>query len=579
MMVMKQGEANKKDTELRDYIMRLFFEMAKEKQEKEYTWKEVTDYIYPRRSGWDYSSDRDLKVGEKIFDGVGVACLNKLAEGIFGWMCSPSIDWIALRPKDRRHEQNHLVMKYARDLEMYLYGVFARSNFYDALAEDITDCSALGTSVLFVDDDDDNDKPVLMPIHIREFYISENQYNNVDTMVRELEMTNRQVLEKFNKASDVITEEYQKTAKRYPENRVKIIHAMYPQGQDGVFKHSQKYSSIYIMLGPSSSGSNARTSNSNGQWVIRKGKMKYQRFLAWRFEKVPGSTYGWCPSFDALSDVKMQNIQAKTMADVAQLAARPPMQGEESLRGRVKIAPGAFIWHNGQKVEPLQTSFNYPIGIDAMQRREMIIREHFKTDFFMSISNMQGSSRERTREEILQLKAESAAVLGTIVGRVISERLDPLVKLILQIEVDKKRAPVPPDGIPPDVVYDFEFVGPLAMAQKKYVRLQGINQGVGAMQGLMQMFGPDISFVIDKNWTAKEVITANGFPYEGLVEPKQVEQAQAQAAQAREQARQEELQLKRDEIMAKANKTPEQGSPLAREMQAGAPQDLSVRRR
>jgi hypothetical protein len=203
-----------------------------------------------------------------------------------------------------------------------------------------------------------------------------------------------------------------------------------------------------------------------------------------------------------------------------------------------------------------------------MQYRQRIINEHFKTDYFMSVSQIQQSSRERTREEILQMKAESAAVLSSIVGRIQGELLEPLIRLIIAIEREAGRLPEPTQEVKDsikseegeDVSFMISFDGPLATAQKKFIAINGINEALGGVSGLSQMFGPDILYNVDGNWTARKILKANGFPIEGLNKIEDVQKMQKDAAENRAQAAQAQMDLEMAKIAGKATTAPEQGS-------------------
>lgn len=536
-------------------ILGTWSQLREERRRIEPVWREITDYLYPRRSGWDWEPDARLTAGRDLFDGAPIAAHNKLADGLFGWLVSPAIDWMEIVPLDRKMRDDKAVMTYCRDLEMYLYEVYQKSNFYDALAEDFADCSALGTSVIYVDEAKRLGRPVYTPIHLREVYISENELQDVDTLYREFEMTNRQLLAVFGDALRAMPDragtEAAKAAEKAPEARVRVLHAQYPRGAyfGGDRVASDKpMASVYILLGAAGLDGSV-----GGGLLLENGGTNYRKFEAWRFRKASGQVYGTSPAMDAIHDIKMINLQSKTMADTAQLAARPPISAPESMRGKLKIAPGAISYRVGdEEVKPIITSLSYPLGIDSMVRREQVIREHFKTDFFMAISSMQASSRQRTATEVEALKAESAAVLGSVVGRATSERIDPMVRLTIAIEREAGRLPEPPRGMDPKVELNIRYIGPLAQSQRKYLRVQGISQGLAAAFQLAQA-DPTVPFNFDLNGSARELAVANGFPYELLTDPATVKRRQEEFRKAQAEAAEREAQ--REDMMAASRGT------------------------
>ena len=544
-------------------IMARFAVMKRERQLIEPMWKEITDYLYPRRSGWSFESDARLSAGDKVFDGAGIASHRMLADGIYGWLVSPSIDWLDLVPFDRKDEDNRELMVYCRDLKMFLYDVWDRSGFYDVMSEDITDCSALGTSVIVTENSEELGRPVFTPLHLREVYLSENRFGVADTLFRDFEITKRQLMEKFPSR---ISAQRRKEYLRDPEGTVRVLHAVYPRavyddGSGPRMKEEKLYASIYILQSMSSTGSTQL-----GGTLLENGGADRRQFDAWRFQKVSNQVYGGSPAMDAIFDVKMINLQAKTMADVAQLAARPPLQVPESMRGKLNIAPGGISYSYGDgDAKPIMTTLSYPFGVDSMARREQVIRQIFKTDYFQVVTQIQNSSRQRTATEIAAIKSEGAAVLGPIISRATSERVGPIVFQTIANELEAKRLPPPPAGVDPKIRLKLKYIGPLAQAQRRYLRIEGISTGLGQA---LQFSGidPDIQYEFKIPQAAREIAVASGYPQEFLNSIEDAKKLRKAAQEARMAAAAEQAQNEAMAAAASGGKAPEPGSMLARKL-------------
>ena len=415
-------QKTKHEEDVLTFVLSTFAALVEARREVEPMWQEITDYLYPQRSGWGFEADTRLEAGELIFDGMPISAHAKLADGLFGWLVSPSIDWLKWVPKDPKLRHDMKVMAYCQDLEQALYDVFDASNFYDTMAQDIKDCSALGTSVIYGEEAKELGRPFFTPLHLREVYISENKYQEVDTLFRSFNVTYRVLVEMFG---DTLDPDTVKAAQKAPETQVRLLHAIYPRTSGQVvkeyaragFKSDKPFASVYLMQGTATAGS-GMAAQVQGATLLEEGGLDYKHFEAWRFEKASGQTYGTCPAMDAIFDTKMLNLQAKTMADTAELAAAPPMQAPESMRGKIKIYPRgmSYFTNENQRVSPIMTSVSYPFGVDSMERTANNIKEHFKTAYFQSVSQIQQGSRERTRTEILEMKAESASILGVHCG-------------------------------------------------------------------------------------------------------------------------------------------------------------------
>jgi hypothetical protein len=540
--------------EMQEHCSALFSEMKHERAYMEPMWKEITKFVLPEYEGWDFQVDADIVAGEHIFDGEAIAAHARLADGIFGWLVSPTIPWLSFVPKDKADEDDMPFMQYLRDLEMYLYDVFNRSNFYDAIHQDLHIGCGIGTSVMTIDNSDDLGRPVYEPLHPREIYIAENRYHDVDVLARRYQVTNRQLIQEFGQMYDG---QKRKEMMQVPEKRVFLRHMVFPNKDfvnDGGIKmgSSKRFLSVHI----NEDGLMPQGAKTN---VLKVSGMDERKFEAWRFSHASGQVYGTSPLMKAIYDIKMINMMSKTMMDSDQLDARPPLQTSELMKGKLRILPGG-VTYGMDPVTPVLGPRSSQRNMDAMMRRAQIIREHLKTDFFQSISQLQAGSRERTSNEIDQVKAESAAVMGSVVGRIQSERLEPLVRMTMMIERDAKRLPPVPEGVDMDKVFDLRFTGPLAQSQRKYLRVQGITSGLGAAMQLAQA-APDSLMNFDLNWAARELAVANGYPHAGLLSLDDTRKMQQQAQQQRAQMAQMQMQNERMAAMGRGNRSPEPGSP------------------
>ena len=539
--------------QLEEYCRNLFSELEAERRYIEPLWKEISDYVLPKFSGWDFKDQDDMTAGEKMYDGAPVAALSRLRDGIFGWLVSPTIPWLEFAPSDPEDANDMEFMKYLRKLKMYLYDVFNRSNFYDAMSEDIGTAAGIGTSVIIVDEAVDLGRPVYTSLHPREVYIAENKYNDVDILVRKYQLTRRQLIEEFG---DRYTAKERSEILKGKGQKVFMLHCVFPNRdyintEEVKLGDKKRIKSVHLLY----SGPKPKDQKHS---ILKVSGMDEQKFQAWRFQHMAGMAYGTCYVMDAIYDIKMIHMQSKTMIEQDQLAARPPLQTSELMKGKLRIQPGG-VTYGYDEIKPIFTSVNSQRGDVAISRREQVIKEIMKTDFFMSISQLQQGARDRTAYEIQELKAESAAVLGSVIGRIQSERLEPVVLMTMYIEKEAGRLPAPPEGLA-DKAFKLQFVGPLAQSQKKYLRVQGVTQGLSAAMQVAQI-APDTLMNIDMNWATRELLIANGFPHEGLVPVEEAKKMQAAAQKQRAAQAQAQMENERITALGRGRNAPEAGSP------------------
>jgi hypothetical protein len=139
-----------------------------------------------------------------------------------------------------------------------------------------------------------------------------------------------------------------------------------------------------------------------------------------------------------------------------------------------------------------------------------------------------------------------------------------VVRMTLLIEKNAGRLPEAPEGIPADTMFKLKFIGPLAQSQKKYLRVQGISQGLGqAVQFAMTMQRPETLVNFDMNWAMRELAVANGYPAAGLVSLKDVQKIQQQQAQQQQAMMQDQMQNEKLKAMGQGAAAPQEGSPAS----------------
>jgi hypothetical protein len=245
------------------------------------------------------------------------------------------------------------------------------------------------------------------------------------------------------------------------------------------------------------------------------------------------------------------------------MAVEPPLNIPAELRGKVRINPRGENYYDetGRTISAIQMQQGgYPIGSDREAKVRESIRKHFMTDFFTLLSRAALEGRQLNVPQVLEMQGEKAVMLGTIIGRLNSECFDPFLDRVFQIEREAGRMPPPPDILlaSPQRV-QIEYVGPLAQAQRRLFKTQGIRQGLGAIAPFLEM-DPQVMDNIDLDLATRVILEAYGFPMNAIRESGFVEQtrkARMEMQQAQEQA---QLALQAAQQVPNLSKSPEAGS-------------------
>ncbi len=493
-------------------------------------------------------------VDPEVYDTVALEALNLMADGLIGNLVPAGLPFFKFMPTLTRFEAYPPLRRILDQYATQITGVLNRSNFNLDNGEAFPDACGLGTAVTFIDEEPSTHQVMFSSRHIKECYIAENRWGLVDTLYREFEMSRENLLDQFY---DELGEEMKRLADQKPDERIKVLHVVEPSSQEGI------YSEIYLL---------PEASAKPNEKFLYTGERPYFPYNVWRFRKNSDEEYGRCPGIDAFWEVSMINQQSKTMAEAAHKAVDPPLLATKGLLNKIRMNPRAITYKDNfsDSVTPLYGNGlgQYPLGIDAMERRAEIIRRHFRYSFFSDLlRNADNPGRERTATEINAIEAQKAALLGSSIGRVTKERLEPIIHTVFQIEARAGRLPpVPPElrqftGMGLEV----EYTGPLARRLKQYLSSQGLIDGTKLAAGIAQI-NPQTLDLYNWDYISKETTKTNGMPEDAFLDPKIV--AQVRKARAEQQAAERQLLMQAE--AAKTNpalaKAPEPGSPAERMM-------------
>jgi len=536
-----EGRPAKTDKEKASAITDRLTELKNLRSPWEDLWEEITDFVHPRRTWYagEWSEEGGI-FGENIYDGSPGNAAQMLADGMMAYLVSPSIKWFSLRTEIMDLEDLPGVRRWLQELEEHYYSVFRRSNFYHTMAQYFMDAVTLGTATMYSEENPETQLPVFSCRHPYEVYIAENMRGTVDTVFREFRYTARQVVQRFGKVSPQLTD----LAKTDPDHKMTCVHAVFPRNDDWIKTKSARnmaYASVYLL---------PTQKRVTGERLLRESGYRTNPYHVWRYRKNTQETYGRSPCSDAIYDIKMINQMGRTGLKVAQRAAEPPYNVPEDMRGKVRVGPLGMNYYEDPSriIAPIASPTQYPITIEEKRRLQEIIESRFHTDLFLLLTR---ADKPMTAREVVEKQGEKAAILGTIIGRLDSECLDPLFDRIFDIEWNAGRIPPLPPALmqTPGTQLRIEYNGPLAQAQRRLFESQGTLQALESGLPLAQV-DPTVLDNIDLGVAFRKIVQSLGIDEEALRDEPEVAMIRAQRAQQQAMA----AQLAQAESMGKAAK-------------------------
>lgn len=160
-------------------------------------WRDLSDYIMPRRSRFTITErNKGDRRNKKIIDSTATLAVRNLQAGMMSGLTSPARPWFSLTTPDPTLVDYGPVKSWLDDVTRRMRTIFLKSNLYNALPLLYCDQGLFGTSAMAVlEDDVDVIRCYNFPIG--SYCISQNHRHSVDTFVREWAMTVRQLVERF----------------------------------------------------------------------------------------------------------------------------------------------------------------------------------------------------------------------------------------------------------------------------------------------------------------------------------------------------------------------------------------------
>lgn len=476
---------------------------------------DILTYIYHGRRTIRNTSDKGARTGGKVYDGTALHAVNLLTDGLTGYTISKAFNWFGhslphnIVGGTKRLDSIPEVKRWLQATEEVMRAAYLASNIYEVASEFVRDAATVGTVTISVDEDIARGRAVFSVPHFREGYCAENYFGEVDTYYRERKLTLKQLVEKFG--YDQMIESDPKFEKDYKSNRNMerdVVHARYPrkdydpQMMNG---KNKPFASVWLLKSPKK--------------ILLESGTSVQSFVTWRWRKNGDEWYGRSPAWDAYVDVMTANQMGRTNLIAGQKMAEPPMYGPSDLRGKVQRGPGGWtsVDDMNRVPRPLVDGTQLPFSLNMQDRMDSRIKDHFNVDFFLMLSRAAMQNVELTATQVIEMGGEKAAVLGPRIGRMEKEALSPIHDIIFSIEQRAGRMPPPPDILQQYAgsTIEVEYTGPIAQAQKKLFRAQGIQQGLEAIAGISQVY-PEIRDLINPDATGKDLLSSRNFPQKDL---------------------------------------------------------------
>ncbi len=460
--------------------------------------------------------------GAGVFDGTANGANRIQADGFFGNLCSQSLRWFeeALPVKfafprasnnmrkwsGKRLDDIPEVKAWLEACDDVLYAAFLRSNFYDEQPVFYRDGGSVGCANKYVEEDVKKGRLVFTTLHPREYVVAFDAWGNCDTEFRTWKLSLKQLVDKFGK--DALKEDIPNLDQAWEKNPYEereITHAVLPREDFDPSKRDNKnkpFASFWYFPG--------------GKKILLESGYEHFPFIHWQFNK-GNYGYGYGPGHEAYVDIMLANQQEQSNLVAGQKMVEPPMVVHNNLRGLVNVGPKGRTYVQNMEFQPrpLMEDIKLPYALEMLDRTRKIIRERWNVDFFLMLSQLAFENQKITATQVMEMMGEKATMLGTVVGRIANDELNPDIDLVFYAEQEAGRIPPMPqimlDSGLTNANIEIDYTGPLAQAQKRAHATQGIRQGLAAVGEVVQIF-PQARHKIKIGDAVDKLLLSLGFP-------------------------------------------------------------------
>jgi hypothetical protein len=532
-MILKQGLSGRDKAEA---LTRELSTLKSRRRDFESAWEEAQRFVSSTVLKFTEENDdsHEKYLIPRRITGRPANYLETLVAGISGYSINPNILWLKLGVSDRALEDKYGVKDWLELSEDALYKAYNDGNLYAQIPALIESAATFGHGVMLIDEDVVNKKIRCSTMNAREIFLDVNEYDEVDTVFREFYMSVENAAAYFglDKLAPEIRETWNDEESK--DRPLHLCHAVYKKkGADGGNALTDKfmYASVFVDL--------------DNRHVVKEGGYHNFPYAVFIWKKTMGKNYGMSPALAAVNDIKFLHKTEESLLEVAQLAARPPVNVPAKLKGSEQLVPDGRNYYltANEVISPIQVGANFPITLEITRDMENRIKDWFHVDFFLML---QQQSRQMTATEVVELQGEKAAVLSNLVSN-LNYALQKIVQRSVDILFRQGKMPELPRALRREgTSMKVDFIGILAQAQRKAHRTSGLMQGLQIMGALAQMAPavPQISEAFD--YVDASQILKNGFESGGMSQlaireeddVRKIRQARAEAQAAMEQQQQ-----------------------------------------
>lgn len=523
------------DVNKREYFVQRVSALRKERASFIGQYQEIQEFIAPRRGRFTVTArNRGEGRHSSIINSAGLQASRVARAGLLAGVMSPSRPWFSLETLHPDLMESHNVKVYLSQVELLMRSVFNQSNLYNMAPVMLGELLDFGTGAM-IHMDDFNDVARFYTLTAGSYMIAQNQRYEVDTLVREFQMTTEQMVKEYglDKVSRWVKDSYDRGAYDDWHDVIQVIEPNPNTDERKLDARNKPFRSVHY-----EPGNDGQVRNQE-EFLRVSGFDEFPAYVP-RWAVAGEDIYGTdCPGMIALGDVKGVQIEEKRRAQAIDKMVNPPLRGPATLKNvPISTLPGSTNLYSGMAENKLESIYQVNPHIAELsadiQRHEGRIQQAYYADMFLAISNMDGI-QPRNMLELTQRNEERLLQLGPVLEQLHGEFLEKMIERTFNQMARANMLPPPPPELE-GMNLKINFISSLARAQRA-VATGGIER-LTTFVGQLAAANPSVLDKVDMDQAIDEYATAIGVSPRLVVPDEAVAEVRAQRAQQQQMAAQ-----------------------------------------
>ncbi|WP_430472718.1 portal protein [Thalassospira lucentensis] len=434
-------------------------------------WQDCYEFALPQRNGSTQQTDGGKRL-DRVFDATAPDAVEQLAASLMAEITPPGGGWFDLEPGGNVSSDDRQVLteQLGRAVRI-LQGHFDRSNFAVEMHQAFLDLVTAGTACLRLEKADLRSPSAFRfaAVPLRDLAFEERSDGKMDAVFRKLLLTFDEIQQNWPDAKNLPAQGGNEAGQGEPK-RFTVIEAVIPKTDGGAGYDI----CVFLEDGTTPNGGTGSGTASSiaHDDVIYRDHFDVSPYIAFRWMKAPGETYGRSPVMKALPDIKTANKVVELVLKNASIAVTGIWQADDDgvlNPATIRLIPGSIIPKavGSAGLKPLEAPGRFDVSDLVLSDLRDRIRRCLLADRLGQVDQP-----GMTATEVLERASENARLLGATYGRLQAELLYPLIRRALYILTKTGELPdIPIDG---DVVV-LRHSAPLAQLPKRVKAGQALD--------------------------------------------------------------------------------------------------------